>query len=179
MSDPGEEAPALFRASMAVVFCGTVVNVLSTVVMTPAVVGKWAGNAIVGWAAPKYSIFVLVYLKGAERAISWFQELPPGYFYVLAHGCDGGPLEEQPDGTFHYIGLDNLAAAITQNRHYATGRPVVLISCQVGAGAFPRQLSDKIGADVYASPDYVNAGLMTTPGGVTFPRLNWRVWRKH
>jgi hypothetical protein len=171
--DPGEEAPALFKAQMALVFAGTVVNIM----MTPVTLGKAIGNGIIKLIAPRYSIYVLVFLRGLERALSWFQDLPPGYFYVLAHGNKNGPMRQRDDEAWEYIPLDELGPAISNSSYYLKGRPVVLISCEVGQGNFPRALCDKIGADVYASPDYVNAGLMTTPGRTTFPRLNWRVWR--
>jgi hypothetical protein len=180
MSDPGEEAPALFKTQMAAVFAGTVTNVILGIVVTPALVGKNAGNRIVGWVAPTHSIYVLVYLRGVERAIAWFQDLPYGYFYVLAHGNGAGPGQELDNGRWHYLSVEELGAAISGNRHYRAGKPVVLISCEVGRGVFPRKLSDRLGADVYASPDYVSAGLLTLKDIPAMPHLNWRVWRaKH
>ncbi len=52
-----------------------------------------------------------------------------------------------------------------------------MISCQVGDGPFPSQLAQAIGAPVYASPDYVNIGLLTVPDLRSLPRLNWRIFR--
>ncbi len=48
----------------------------------------------------------------------------------------------------------------------------------IGGGSYPKELATKLDADVYAPPDYVNAGLLTVPGRTEMPRLNWRVWSK-
>lgn len=172
------EASATFKAQMVTVFGGTVINVMSTVLAPGVLVGKKLARSILPgtWVAQ-----VLVYLEGVERGISWFQELPPGYFYVLAHGSSRGPMKPPRPHLRNIVvaedlSVEELASAISGHRYYVKGRAVVLISCEVGAGGFPGELADKIRADVYASPQYVNAGLLTTPGRTSFPRLDWWVW---
>jgi hypothetical protein len=171
-------ASTAFKAQMAVVFGGTVINVATAILAPGAAVGRGIARAILPgtWVAQ-----ILVYLEGLERAISWFQELPAQYFYVLAHGAPDGPVkpprpEWRQSFTAEPLPVAELSGAISGHRYYKRGRAVVLISCQVGQGNYPGELATAIGADVYASPDYVNAGLLTTPGRTSFPRLDWFVW---
>ncbi len=170
-------ADATFTAAMLKVFAGTALNIFP-LTAAPKLIAEGIARAVLpsSWMPQ-----MLVFLEGVEQAISWFQDLAHGYFYVLAHGDENGPVrppQGRERGTFVAmpLGVRELAGKIRNSRRYRKGTPIVLISCKVGAGDFPSKLADELNVKVYASPDFVNPYALTMKGRTSFPRLNWFVW---